>query len=174
MITRSTLAAVAALTVLGLLAAAAAGRPAGPLPAKKVTKDGVGQVKRNMTHKELREKGLVGRLQPGCELGGGATRSARLLAPLRGQVNYTLTNPRLAKIIIVRRGATAKGVGRGDTIPQIKAKFPHARVNKQTEEVFGLWLVTVPKRDGGKFQFAVDADTERITLIGVPIITFCE
>jgi hypothetical protein len=168
MITRSTL---AALTVLGVAAAVA---PAAPLPAEKVTKDGVGQVKRNMTHKELREQGLVGRLRPGCELGGGATRSARLLAPLRGQVNYTLTNPRLAKIIIVRRGATAKGVGRGDTIPQIKAKFPHARVNKQTEEVFGLWLVTVPKRDGGKFQFAVDADTERVTLIGVPIITFCE
>ena len=168
MITRSTL---AALTVLGVTAAVAV---AAPLPAEKVTKDGVGKVKRNMTHKELREQGLVGRLKPGCELGGGATRSARLLAPLRGQVNYTLTNPRLAKIIIVRRGATAKGVGRGDTIPQIKAKFPHARVNKQTEEVFGLWLVTVPKRDGGKFQFAVDADTERITLIGVPIITFCE
>ena len=173
MITRSTMAAVAALTVLGLVAAVAAGRPA-PLPAKQVTNEGVGQVKRNMTHKELREKGLVGRLRPGCELGGGATRSARLLAPLRGQVNYTLTNPRLAKIIIVRRGAKAKGVGRGDTIPEIKAKFPHARVNKQTEEVFGLWLVTVPKRDGGKFQFAVDADTERVTLIGVPIITFCE
>jgi hypothetical protein len=168
MITRSTL---AALTVIGVAAAVAT---AAPLPAEKVTKDGVGQVKRNMTHKELREQGLVGRLRPGCELGGGATRSARLLAPLRGQVNYTLTNPRLAKIIIVRRGATAKGVGRGDTIPQIKAKFPHARVNKQTEEVFGLWLVTVPKRDGGKFQFAVDADTERVTLIGVPIITFCE
>jgi hypothetical protein len=173
MITRSTLAAVAALTVLGLLTAVAAGRPA-PQAAKKVTKDGVGQVKRNMTHKELREKGLVGRLRPGCELGGGATRSARLLAPLRGQVNYSLSNPRLAKIIIVRRGAKAKGVGRGDTIPEIKAKFPHARVNKATEEVFRLWLVTVPKRDGGKFQFAVDADTERITLIGVPILTFCE
>lgn len=171
MIIRSTLAVVAALTVLGLVAAVSA---AGPQPAKKVTKDGVGQVKRNMTHKQLRAKGLVGRLQPGCPLGGGATRSARLLAPLRGQVNYTLTNPRLAKIIIVRRGATAKGVGRGDTIPEIKAKFPNARVNKQTEEVFGIWLVTVPKRDGGKFQFAVDADTERITLIGVPIITFCE
>ncbi len=168
MITRSTL---AALTLLGVVAAVAV---AAPLPAKQVTKDGVGQVKRNMTHKELREKGLVGRLRPGCELGGGATRSARLLAPLRGQVNYTLTNPRLAKIIIVRRGAKAKGVGRGDTIPEIKAKFPHARVNKQTEDVFGLWLVTVPKRDGGKFQFAVDADTERVTLIGVPIITFCE
>jgi hypothetical protein len=171
MITRSTLAAVAAFTVLGLLAAVSA---AGPQAHKKVTKDGVGQVKRNMTHKELREKGLVGRLRPGCELGGGATRSARLLAPLRGQVNYSLTNPRLAKIIIVRRGAKAKGVGRGDTIPEIKAKFPHARVNKATEEVFRLWLVTVPKRDGGKFQFAVDADTERITLIGVPILTFCE
>ena len=171
MITRSTSAAVAAFIVVGLLAAVSA---AGPQPAKKVTKDGVGQVKRNMTHKELREQGLVGRLQPGCELGGGATRSARLRAPLRGQVNYTLTNPRLAKIIIVRRGATAKGVGRGDTIPEIKAKFPHARVNKDTEEVFGLWLVTVPKGDGGKFQFAVDADTKRITLIGVPIITFCE
>ena len=40
MITRSTMAAVAALTVLGLLDAVAAGRPAAPQPPKKVTKDG--------------------------------------------------------------------------------------------------------------------------------------
>jgi hypothetical protein len=174
MITRSTTAALAALTLLGVLAATALGGPAAPLPAKKVTNEGVGQVKLGKTHMQLRQQGLVGRLRAGCELGGGNTRSARLLAPLRGQVDYSLTNPRIAKSILIRRGATAKGVGRGDTIPEIKAKFPHARVNKDTEEVFGLWLVTVPKRDGGKFQFAVDADTERVTVMGVPIIAFCE
>jgi hypothetical protein len=171
MITRSTL---AALTVLGVVAAVAAARPAAPLPAKKVTKEGVGQVKLGKTHMQLRQQGLVGRLRPGCELGGGDTRSARLLAPLRGQVDYSLTNPRIAKNILIRRGARANGVGRGDTIPEIRSEFPHARVNKDTEEVFGLWLVTVPKRDGGKFQFAVDADTERVTVIGVPFIAFCE
>jgi hypothetical protein len=168
MITRSTL---AALTVLGVAAAVAV---AAPLPAKKVTKEGVGQVKLGKTHKQLRQQGLVGRLRPGCELSGGDTRSARLLAPLRGQVDYSLTNPRIAKSIFIRRGARANGVGRGDTIPEIRAEFPNARVNKDTEEVFGLWLVTVPKRDGGKFQFAVDADTERVTGMGVPFIAFCE
>lgn len=168
MITRSTLAALTLLAVVAAVAVAA------PLPAKKVTKDGVGQVKLGKTHMQLRQQGLVGRLRPGCELGGGETRSARLLAPLRGQVDYSLTNPRIARSILIRRGARANGVGRGDTIPEIRAEFPHARVNKDTEEVFGLWLVTVPKRDGGKFQFAVDADTERVTVMGVPFIAFCE
>jgi hypothetical protein len=173
MITRSTMAAVAALTVLGVLAAAAIGRPAAPLPAKKVTAAGVGKVKLGKTHARLREQGLVGRLRPGCPLGEN-TRSARLLAPLRGQVDYSVTNPRVAASILIRRGATAKGVGRGDTIADIKAKFPHARVDRNTEEVFGITLVKIPKRDGGKFQFAVDLDTKKVTVIGVPFIAFCE
>ncbi|HEX2409637.1 MAG TPA: hypothetical protein VHJ39_00605 [Solirubrobacteraceae bacterium] len=173
MITRSTMAAVAALTALGLLAAAAVGRPAAPLPAPKITAAGVGKVKLGKTHARLREQGLVGRLRPGCPLGEN-TRSARLLAPLRGQVDYSVTNPRVAASVLIRRGAKAKGVGRGDTIPDIRAKFPHARVDKTTEEVFGIWLVKIPKRDGGKFQFAVDAGTKKVTLIGVPFIAFCE
>ncbi len=40
--------------------------------------------------------------------------------------------------------------------------------------MFGLTLADVPKRDGGKFQFGIDVDTKRITLMGVPFIQFCE
>ena len=48
-------------------------------------------------------------------------------------------------------------------------KFDHG-----TEDVFGITLAKVPKRDGGKFQFAVDVGTKKVTLIGVPFIAFCE
>jgi hypothetical protein len=34
--------------------------------------------------------------------------------------------------------------------------------------------VRIPKRDGGRFQFAVSTSTHRATTIGVPFIAFCE
>jgi hypothetical protein len=47
-------------------------------------------------------------------------------------------------------------------------------VNRDTEEIFGIWLVRVPRNGGGRITFAVDADTRKITPIGVPFIPFCE
>ena len=52
--------------------------------------------------------------------------------------------------------------------------FPHVKFDHGTEDVFGITLAKVPKRDGGKFQFAVDVGTKKVTLIGVPFIAFCE
>ena len=49
-----------------------------------------------------------------------------------------------------------------------------AKVNKQTEEVFGVWLVRVPRNGGGRITFSVPVDTKNIDLIGVPIIPLCE
>lgn len=171
---RSALAAGATIVALGLATATAPGRPASPLPAKKITAAGVGKVKIGKRHRVLRRQRLVGRLQGGCPLGGGDTRSARLKRPLRGLVNYTLTNPRRVVNVIVTRGAKARGVGIGSTIAQIKDAFPRARVDRSTEEVFRITLVKIPRRGGGRIQFAVDVDTDRTTLIGVPFISFCE
>ena len=164
---RSTLIAAA---VAGLLLAA----PASALAPKKITRKGVGQVKLGMTFKQLRDKGLVGKLRPGCELGGPNTRSARLRSPLRGTVDFTQTTPRKVTNISVRSGARARGVKVGDRIRDIKDAYPKAKVNRATEEVFGVWLVRVPRNGGGRITFAVDADSRRITLIGVPFIPFCE
>jgi hypothetical protein len=141
---------------------------------KKITAAGVDGVKVGALHADLRAAGLVGRIRRGCELGGPTTRSARLLAPLQGGVNYTLTKPRRVVDISVRGGAKARGVGIGAKIPAIKAAFPKAKVDKSTEQVFGIWLVRVPKNGGGRIQFAVDATTKRTTIIAVPRVAFCE
>ena len=164
-----------AVAVTGIAAVAGVAAPeSGRAAAKQITASGVDGVKLAMTHGVLREKGLVGRIRRGCELGGPTTRSARLLAPLRGQVNYTLVKPRRVVDISIRGGARARGVGIGAKIPTIKAAFPKAVVDHSTDEVFGVTLVKIPRNGGGRIQFAVSTTTERTTVIGVPRIAFCE
>ena len=171
---RRTLAFTAALVLAGAIGASAEAGPTARIAAKKITAEGVGQVKLGMTFKEAREKGLIGKLRPGCELGGPETRSARLRSPLRGFVNFTLTTPRKINNILITRGARARGVKVGDRIKDIKDAYPGAKVNKATEDVFGVWLVRVPKSAGGRITFSVPVDTKRINAIGVPFIPFCE
>jgi hypothetical protein len=160
---------IAAAVVAALLAV-----PATAAAPQKITRNGVGQVKLGMTFQELREKNLFGKLRPGCELGGPNTRSARLRSPLRGVVDFTQTAPRKVTNVTIRSGARARGVKVGDRIRDIKAAYPKAKVNRDTEEVFGVWLVRVPRNGGGRIRFSVDADTRKITQIGVPFIPFCE
>jgi hypothetical protein len=128
------------------------------------------------THQDLRARGKVGPIGPGCELGGPNTRSAQLKAPLKGFVTYTLTAPRKVTEITIRGGAKARGVGIGATIAAIKAKFPHAKVDHSQDQVFQLTLVTTPKRpvSGGRIMFGVSTQTHKTTIIGVPGIAFCE
>jgi len=161
--------AVSALALTGVLAV-----PATAAAPQKLTNAGVGKVKLGATHASLREQGLVGVLRPGCELGGGSTRTARLKAPLSGSVDYSLTNPRKVRAITIRGGATAKGVGIGATIPQIKAEFPHAKVDHSLEDIGLFTIVRIPKRDGGRFMFGVDPVTKKTGSIGVPNIPICE
>src|SRR5215216_6760255 len=166
---RRTLAATAVVTALALgPAAATAAAP------QKITFKGVGQVKLGMTFKQLREKHLVGKLRKGCELGGPNTRTARLRSPLRGAVNFTQTTPRRVTDITITSGAEARGVGIGDTLADIKAKFPRRKVDRSQEDVFGLTFVYIPRAKNIKEMFAIDVDTKKITLIGVPIIALCE
>jgi hypothetical protein len=134
----------------------------------------VGAVKLGDTYKELRAKGLVGKIRPGCELGGPNTRGANLTSPLKGQVNFTLKSPRRVADITINGGANARGVGIGAKIPAIKAAFPKAKVNHATDETFELTLVQVPKNGGGKITFGVSTKTKKTTVIGVPHIAFCE
>lgn len=140
----------------------------------QITGSGAGKVKLGATYTKLREKRLVGKIGAGCELGGPSTRSARLRSPLKGSVDFTLTSPRKVTNITVLGGATARGVGIGSTIDEIKAAFPKAKVDHDTEEVFAITLVKIPKSGGGKLEFAVDTTTEKTTTIGIPHIAFCE
>ena len=123
---------------------------------------------------QLRQQGLIGRLRRGCELAGPNARSARLLAPLSGSVDFSTSTPRRARTIVVRGGARARGVGIGARIRRIRAAFPRARVDHSTDAQFGITLVKIPPNGGGRIQFAVDVDTKRTILIAVPRIPFCE
>lgn len=169
---------VAAAVTAGVLAiASSASAPAGGAggPVAKISPTRVDGVHLGDTHQDLRNRGKVGPIGPGCEFGGPNTRSARLRAPLRGFVTYSLSSPRRVRSITVRGGARARGVGIGAKIPAIKAKFPNATIDHSTDQVFQLTLVTTPKRpNGGQITFGVSTQTKRTTVIGVPFIAFCE
>ena len=165
---------LAALATLAVAAGGAAVADGASPPAQKVTPLRVGGVHLGDRHSTLRARGLVGKIGPGCELGGPNTRSAKLKAPLKGSVNYTLKDPRVVANIQVLGGAKARGVGVGAKSRAIRKAFPKAKFDHSTESVFGITLVRVPRNGGGKLQFAVSTTTHRVTLIGVPAIAFCE
>jgi hypothetical protein len=172
---------LAFLLVPVVLVAAAAVAIASPPTARDsaaavITPTRVDGVHLGDTHADLRARDKVGPIGPGCELGGPNTRSARLKAPLKGSVTYTLSNPRKVTTITITGGAKARGVGIGATIAAIKAKFPNAKVDHSTDQVFQLTLVTTPRRpvSGGRIMFGVSTQTHRTTIIGVPGIGFCE
>jgi hypothetical protein len=159
---------LAAMVAITALAAAQGDDP------QKITREGVGKLRIGMTHAKARELGLVGKMRRGCPLGGPDTRGAKLKPPLEGSVNYTKRKPRRVRDITVRGGATARGVGIGDRIRDIKDAYPKAKVDHSTDETFELTLVKIPRKGGGRLQFGVSTNTKRITLIGVPYIAFCE
>lgn len=156
---------------IGVLATTSAVVLAAP---SQVTPAGVGGVKLGKTYTSVRAAGLLGKIGPGCELAGPGTRSAPLRAPLKGSVDLTRTTPRRIANVVVRGGATARGVGIGARSSAIRAAFPTAVFDHRTDATFGLTIVRVPKSGGGRLEFAVDTTTKKVTLIGVPGIPFCE
>jgi hypothetical protein len=157
-----------------LVGAAFAHRGTAAAAPAKITPGRVDGVKLGETYAQLRARHLVGRITHGCELAGPNARSASLRRPLKGSVDFTMTTPRKVTDISIRGGATARGVGIGATIAQIKAAYPKAKVDHSTDHTFAITLVRIPKNGGGRLQFAVDTMTHRTVIIGVPAIPFCE
>jgi hypothetical protein len=167
---RRTLAAGVVVTTLALgPAAATAAAP------QKITSKGVGQVKLGKTFAQMRDKHLVGKLRDGCELSGPNTKFSKLRSPLRGTVDWTKTSTRRVRRVTVTGGsATARGVGIGDKLAAIKAAFPKAKVDHAAEPIFQITLVKIPKDGGGRMWFGIPTDTKKISMIGVPNLSFCD
>jgi hypothetical protein len=171
---RTPLIAATVLLAAGIATAPAGGAGSSGTAAQTFSGAGVGPVKLGKTFRSLRDAGHLGQQRPGCELAGPGTRAAKLKAPLKGFVDLTRQSPRRVAAISLRGGAKARGVGIGSTIPQIRAAFPGATVDRSTEGTFQLTLVKVSKAAGGKFQFGVDTQTDKTTIVGIPRIRFCE
>ena len=160
--------------VPALLATALLAVPATAAAPVKITPSGAGKVKLGATHASLHHAGLVGAIRRGCELAGPNTRSARLRSPLKGAVDYTTTSPRRVRQISVTGGGTARGVGIGSTRAAVKRAFPRVRFDSSTVGTFGIVVARVPRSGGGRLEFAIDAQTNRVTIIGIPALAFCE
>ena len=163
------------LLVPACLAAVAAVAIASPPAARDsaaavITPTRVDGVHLGDTHADLLSRGKVGPIGPGCEFGGPNTRSAKLRAPLKGQVDYTLNSPRKVTTITVTKGAKARGVGIGATIAAIKAKFPNAIVDHSTDSGLPAHASSARRsaRSGGRIMFGVSTQTHKTTIIGVP------
>jgi hypothetical protein len=158
--------AAVVLIVTGAVAVAAAG--------VRITPAGAGAVKLGKTYTSLRTAGLLGKIGPGCELGGPRTRSAPLRAPLQGAVDLTFGTPRRVGAITVLAGATARGVGIGASAAAIRAAFPRVTFDHRGDKTFGLTIARVPKSGGGKLEFGIATTTKQVTLIGIPRIPVCD
>src|SRR5215467_4365234 len=138
--------------------------------AAKISGAGVDGVKVGASFTSLRLAHKIGKATRGCELAGPQARSAKLLAPLKGSVDLTISTPRKVDTITVTGGARAKGVGVGSTRAAVKHAFPKAKFR----HVLGFTLATVPKSAGGKFEFSLGTAGKKVESIGIPHIAFCE
>jgi hypothetical protein len=141
---------------------------------QRITAAGVGAVKLGKTYASLHAAGRVGKIGPGCDVAGPQARSSSLRPPLQGSVDYTSKAPRRVRVIAVRGGATARGVGIGATVARIRRAFPRATVDRSTERMFGITLVKVPRGGGGRLQFAVATSTKKVVSIGIPFVAICD
>ncbi len=160
-------ATVGLLVAAGAAATAASARDQAPV----ISRNGVGQVKLGASYDELREAKAIRKIESGCEVVPGS-RFAELKSPLEGVVNFTTSGEPTAETIVISGGdtSTRKGIGIGDRKKDVKNVYPDAEFNTTTKPVFGIITVTVKH----KFEIAIDANTKKVTLIGVRSLPVCE
>jgi hypothetical protein len=142
---------------------------------KRITATRVGAVHLHERFAKLRAEGRVGKLRTECELSGTNSKGAALKAPLRGSVGLSAGPVRRVRVITVTsRNAKARGIGVGSTRHAVRTAFPKARFDHSSDAVFGITIVKIPRSEGGPWQLGVDTATHKVTVIGVPTLSFCD
>jgi hypothetical protein len=139
-----------------------------------ITPQGVGPIKLGARYSELQAKALVESIGPGCEVAGPNTRAARLRSPLKGSVEFTLSEPRRVATITIYGGAAARGVSVGAPSSAIRVAFPGVKIDRSGEETFGMTFFDVPHEKGGPIGFAVGKKTKRVEQIAIPNVSVCD
>ena len=115
--------AAAAVLSLAFTATAVAGTA-----DKKITPKGVGKVKLGALATDLRADGLIGRLKPGCELGGAGHALGAAEGAAQGHASTSReARARSRAINDPRRGGGARRRV-GDTLADITAAFPKRKI----------------------------------------------
>lgn len=170
------------LTLLaGLAAGAALVQPAGAgVRARSarpllVTATRAGRVHLGELASTLIARHLIGKIRPGCPLGGSNTRSARLSRPLAGTVDFTLSSPRRVQdISVTGGGVTARGIAIGASLKAVKRAYPKAHIDNSTVATFGVISILIPRSEGGPLQLDVDHKSKRLIIIGAPFVATCD
>ena len=143
--------------------------------SRTVTENGLGKLRLDMTLADARETGEIGSGRPGCELAGSGEIVADLNTGVDGLVYF---NDDLLTGIVVRNGATtAAGVGPGSTIAEIQQAYGsgyEVKVDRSTEEVFGVAVVSVLRGTKQVFGFDVPPDTGKARSLAMPAVRACE
>jgi hypothetical protein len=152
-----------------------AGTGAAQAAAVQITSTRVGAIHLHERFSKLRAEGRVGKLRTNCELSGTNSKGAALKAPLRGSVGLSAGPVRRVRVITVTsRNAKARGIGVGSTRRARRAAFPKARFDHSSDSVFGITIVKIPRSEGGPWQLGLDTSTHKVTVVGVPALSFCD
>lgn len=158
---------VAAATVSALGSAAKPKlKPAGP--------NGIGAVKIGSTAGSLQKRGLIGKLQRGCELDPGQ-RIASLSRPLRGIAIFSGGGNKVTALSSAIGWETKAGVHPGMKVGKALAAYPkHVYVKAKDNPTFGLGFIFVPNKKSTKMAFIVDPTKGAVVQIGIPTLSLCE
>ncbi|MDQ3462843.1 MAG: hypothetical protein M3471_07425 [Actinomycetota bacterium] len=143
-----------------------------------LTPSGLGPLQLGMSEADAAGTGFIGAIGPGCELSG--SRFAPLAVPAAaGDIQGTaeFADGALGIISVTSGATTEEGTAIGDSLATVEATYATGAtvdVDRSFEEMFGIWIVTVIRGDGGVYQLVVNPTTESVVTLAIPGASFCE
>lgn len=137
---------------------------------------GLGPLRLGMTVDQAAATGMVGPLEPGCDLGGPGELRGELGWPLAGMVRFF--DGVIFEIGLDEGASTVDGVRPGMSIDEVETQAGASgftsEIDTSFDEVFGIWLGTLTDAHGSTYAFVVDPGSGSVSSIHVPSVGFCE